>query len=122
VTGYPQTYAAGAPLSPSDQRLWAVLGHLGALVLWFIAPLVVWLVFRGRGAFLEDHAKEALNFQISFAIWAIALSVVTVLTFGVGALLYIPLGIAWLVLIIIAAVKASQDEPYRYPLTLRLVK
>jgi uncharacterized Tic20 family protein len=120
--GYPPAYGPGAPLSPSDQRLWSVLGHLGPLVAWFLAPLVIWLVFRGRGAFLEDHAKESLNFQITVAIAGLALGVVSVITLGIGALLYFPFGVAVLVFMIMAAVKASQGEAYRYPLTLRLVK
>jgi uncharacterized Tic20 family protein len=121
--GYPPpAYGPGAPLTPSDQRLWSVLGHLGPLVAWFLAPLVIWLVFRGRGAFLEDHAKESLNFQITVAIAGLALGVLSVVTLGIGALLYLPFGVAVLVFMIFAAVKASQGEAYRYPLTLRLVK
>ncbi|WP_246131075.1 DUF4870 domain-containing protein [Cellulomonas aerilata] len=119
--GHPPAYGPGAPLSPSDQRLWAVLSHLGPLVAWFLAPLVIWLVFRGRGAFLEDHAKESLNFQITAAIAALVIGFVSVVTLGLGALLYLPFGVLVLVVMIVAAVKASQGEPYRYPLTLRLV-
>lgn len=33
----------------------------------------------------------------------------------------IPLLIAWIVLIILASVKASNGEPYRYPLTILLI-
>jgi uncharacterized Tic20 family protein len=34
----------------------------------------------------------------------------------------IVLGITWLVLVIMAAVKANEGTAYRYPITLRLVK
>ena len=38
-------------------------------------------------------------------------------------LLLLPLlGIAWLVLTIIGAIKASEGKIYRYPLTIRLIK
>ncbi len=115
-------YGGGQPLTPADQRLWAVLSHLGTLLVWVFAPLVIWLAFRGRGAFLEDHAKESLNFQITVAITAAVLGFLSIVTFGLGALLYVPYGVLVLVFLIIAAVKASQGETYRYPLTLRLVK
>jgi uncharacterized Tic20 family protein len=50
----------------------------------------------------------------------------TILTLGVGALLTIPLyviiGVAALVFIIMAAVKSNQGIAYRYPFALRLVK
>ena len=118
----PPAYGPGAPLSPSDQRLWAVLSHVLTLLVGFFAPLVVWLVFKGRGAFSEDHSRESLNFQITMTIAAIALAFVTVVTFGIGGLLYIPFGILVVVLVIVASVKASQGEPYRYPLTYRFIR
>ena len=57
-------YVAGpaAPLSDSDQRLWATLAHIGPIILWVIAPLVIWLVYKDRGRYVEDQSKEALNF------------------------------------------------------------
>src|SRR5450756_990054 len=63
-------YVAGpaAPMSDSDQRLWATLAHIGPIILSFIAPLVIWLVYRERGRYVEDQSKEALNFQITLAI------------------------------------------------------
>ena len=118
----PPAYGTGAPLSPSDQRTWAVLAHALTLVVGFIAPLVVWLVFKERGAFSEDHSKESLNFQITMTLAGIALAILTGLTFGLGALLFFPLGVFVVVFVIIAAVKAGQGQPYRYPLTYRFIK
>jgi len=40
----------------------------------------------------------------------------------VGILLIIVVGVAGIVLTIIAAVRASEGEEYRYPMTIRLVK
>lgn len=119
---YPPPYGVAPPLSDSDQRLWAVLSHVGTLVLGFLAPLIVWLVFKDRGAFVDDQSKESLNFQISATIYALALGVISLVTLGIGAVLYIPFGIVLLVFVIIAAVKASSGERYRYPLTIRLIK
>jgi uncharacterized Tic20 family protein len=47
--------------------------------------------------------------------------VLTLLTFGIAAFLYIPLGLFALVFMILAAVKANQGQPYTYPLTIRFV-
>ncbi|UZN01801.1 DUF4870 domain-containing protein [Cellulomonas sp. S1-8] len=110
------------PLRPEDERTWAILGHLLPLLgVGFLAPLVVWLVFRGRGPFLEHHAKESLNFQITLLIAGIAGAVLTAVTFGLASPVLIALGVAWVVLAILAAVAASRWEWYRYPATLRLV-
>ena len=113
--------ASPSPLSESDQRLWAVLSHVGSLLFPILAPLIIWLALRGRGAFVDDQAKESLNFQIAATIAAAVLGVVSVITLGIGAVLYVPYGIAFLVFVIIASVRSSQGIRYRYPLTLRLI-
>ena len=76
--------------------------------------------------FVDDQGKEALNFNITVGIVFLALLILSIVTFGIGLIVAVPLwiiiGIAWLVFTIIAAVKANNGERYRYPLTLRLIK
>ncbi|MBW4461106.1 MAG: DUF4870 domain-containing protein [Nodosilinea sp. WJT8-NPBG4] len=112
--------------SNPESRMWAMLAHLSALsgfVIPFgniIGPLVIWLVKRDEMSFVDDQAKEALNFNISMAIYGLISAVLIVI--AVGFLMLAVLGIAWLVLSILAAVKANEGTAYRYPLTLRLIK
>lgn len=119
----------GAVAHPSglsaDVRNWAMLAHLsafaGALVMIaLVGPLVVWLIKREEHPFIDHHGKEALNFNITFLI-ALIVSALLMLVF-IGFLLLPVVAVAWIVLTIIAAVKASNGEGYRYPLTLRLVQ
>jgi len=120
-----------------DERQWAMFAHLSALAgglvsSWFgglgvfIGPLVIWLLKREEMPFVDDQAKEALNFNITFAAIALALVVLGVITFGIGFILTLPLlvvaGVAWLVLTIVAAVRANEGKTYRYPFSLRLIK
>jgi uncharacterized protein len=114
--GYPM---ASPPLSDADQRTWATLGHIGGIVLGFIAPLVVWLVFKDRGRFVDEQGKEALNFQITVTIAYIVGTVLSVI--GIGILILIGVWLAATILAIIAAVATNRGEAYRYPLTLRLI-
>ncbi|NLJ54242.1 MAG: DUF4870 domain-containing protein [Intrasporangiaceae bacterium] len=120
----PSPYGANAgqpgPLNPNDEKTWALGTHLLCLVASFIAPLVVWLVFKGRGPFLEHHAKEALNFQITVLIAAVVSSLLILLL--VGFVLLPLVGLWALIMPIIAAVKASNGDWYRYPLTIRFIK
>lgn len=109
-------------MTPSDQRLWATLIHLGAIVLSFLPALVGYLVLKDRGGFIREHTRTALNFQISLTIYSVAIGVLSIPTFGLAALLYIPLGIASLVLVILAAVAANNGQAFTYPLTIELVK
>jgi uncharacterized protein len=119
----------------SDVRGWGVAAHLSAfvgawVVLAFLGPLVVWLLGRERHGFVDHHAKEALNFNLTLLVVMVVgglLAVVgAVLTLGLGLLVILPVaaavGLGWIVLTIIAAVKAWDGEAYRYPLTIRFVR
>ena len=122
----------------AEEKQWAMFAHLSALVGgiltsgWagsigcFIGPLVIWLVKKDAMPCVDDQGKEALNFNITVGIVFLALLILSIVTFGIGLVIAVPLwiiiGIAWLVFTIIAAVKANNGERYRYPLTLRLIK
>jgi hypothetical protein len=116
------------PGSPSsDERMWAMLCHLGGLggyvipvVGNIIGPLIVWLIKKDEMPFVDDQGKESLNFQISITIYT-AISIVLVVAI-IGIFLLIAVGIFSLVMLIIAAVKANQGIAYRYPLCIRFLK
>ena len=122
---------------PQDQRQWAMFAHLSALLGglltsavggwgWFLGPLVIWLMKKETMPFVEDQAKEALNFNITVTIVFLVLMLLGFVTLGVGFLITLPVmlivGIAALVLIVMAAIKANDGVRYRYPFTLRLIK
>jgi len=127
---------AGVP--SADQRQWGMFAHLSALLGglltgalgggWgvFIGPLIIWLIKKDTMPFVDDQGKEALNFNITVAIVFVVLLLLSIMTFGIGLIIAIPLwviiGITWLVFTIIAAVKANEGVRYRYPFTLRLIK
>ena len=116
----PQNYRpAQPPMRPDDEKLWAVGAHLGPLVLGFIAPLIVWLVFRERSAFLDRTGKEALNMQLSYLIYFVVAGFSLILL--IGLILLPVVGVAWLVLMIIATIKVANLEDYRYPAIFRFV-
>ena len=75
---------------------------------------------RKDSEYVASNAREALNFHISIFIYV--LCCIPLMFVLVGIPLAIAIGIASLVLAIIAAVKASDGEVYRYPLTLRFVR
>jgi uncharacterized Tic20 family protein len=110
--------------SSKDDRTLAMIAHLGGILVSFIAPLIVWLMKKDQPGFVEDQAKEALNFQITALIAFVALSILSMVPFAVclsgpaALLLYI----AVVVLSIMAGVKANDGVRYRYPVTLRLIK
>jgi uncharacterized Tic20 family protein len=92
----------------------------------FIGPLVIWLVKKDSMPFVADQAKEALNFNITISAIFLLLLVLSLMTLGLGFLVTVPImlvvGLAALVLVIMAAVKANEGVAYRYPFAIRLIK
>jgi hypothetical protein len=108
-------------------RNWGMLCHLIALCALLgvpfghiLGPLVVWLVKRNDFRIVDEQGKESLNFQISFTIYALVSALLVF--FVVGIVLLIGIAIADLILVIIASVRVSNGQPYRYPLTIRFIK
>jgi len=123
----PNSPATPGTVPTENERTWGMLAHLSALaglvmplVGIVLGPLVVWLARRDESEFVAAHAKEALNFNISVLLGALA-CMLLMLVF-VGFLLGTALFVAWLVMMLIAAIKASEGQAYRYPFSLRLVK
>jgi uncharacterized protein len=115
---------SGSALKPEisstpEERQMAFLCHLGGAVLSILVPLIIWLMKKDQSRFIEDQAKEALNFQITLLIGHFVAGLTVCFTFGVvnGGL-----WIVGLVFGILAAVAANKGEVYRYPFALRLIK
>ncbi len=113
--------------TPSQEaRQWAMFCHFAAFLgLAFpfgnlIGPLIVWQIKKDLDPFVDDQGKEALNFQISVTL-AVALCFLLMVVL-IGFPLMMLVGIAALVLTIIAGIKANEGQVYRYPFALRLIK
>ncbi|MEO6170835.1 MAG: DUF4870 domain-containing protein [Lysobacter sp.] len=118
---------------PAQQRQWAMFAHLSALTGIFtgglgciLGPLIIWLIHKDDMPFVNDQAKEALNFNITVGIVVLGLLLVgtVLLIILIGFLFYFAafaVGIYWLVMTVIAAIKSNEGVAYRYPMTLRLV-
>ena len=104
---------------PSDSRGWAAVAHLGTFVIGFIAPLVIWLIKRDEDAFVEYHARESLNFQLSLMIYMLVSFLAVLILIGIVMIAVV--GIFAFVVIIVAGVKAAGGEFYRYPLSIRFI-
>jgi uncharacterized Tic20 family protein len=109
--------------------------HLSALLgfIWFpgfiyflvpcghiLAPLTIWLLKRKQFAFVDEQGKEVLNFQISMTLYALVSTLVAFVFIGYFILMI--LAVADVVLVIIAAGKASEGKTYRYPYTIRFIR
>ena len=112
-------------LPPDQERLWGMLAHLLSFVaaylfLGFVAPLIIMLVFGPRSAFVRANAVESLNFNLTWLLYGIVGVILAFLLIGIPIL--IALGIAYLILVVIASVRANNGEVYHYPATIRFVR
>lgn len=110
-----------AAASQEDRTL-AMLTHLSGIILGFIVPLIIWLMNKDKAdkGWLNDQAKEALNFQITLLIIYVIGMVLTVIL--IGALINLVAWVVCIILSIMAALKANEGVAYRYPFALRLIK
>lgn len=127
MTETKESQNSSANITPEnrDERMWAMFCHLSALagfVIPFgniIAPLVIWMIKKEEYGMVNEHGKEALNFQISMTIYLIASAILIIVVIGIVLLIILP--IFALIVIIIAAIKANEGESYRYPFTIRFL-
>lgn len=110
----------------TSTRNWCVLCHAAALLGVFthfighiFGPLAVWLIKRHDAAEIDAHGKESLNFQLSMLLYDIVAGILCVILIGIPILIL--LWIANLVFVIIASIRASEGQLYRYPLTIRFI-
>jgi uncharacterized Tic20 family protein len=98
---------------------------IGFIVPFFslIVPIVVWITKKDSDELATANAKEAINFQISMLIYGLLLVGLAILghpMIWVAAALLVILVLAYVVLPIIAAVKANGGDQYRYPFTVHI--
>ena len=117
------------PNSESQARMWNMFCHLGGLVpcIPCICTILIWQLKKNEFPSVDVHGKAALNFQITvflvFVAGMIASVVFSIIHLGWLISLLMPLvGLAALVCVIIAAIKANNGELFKYPYSLELVK
>ncbi|MFS0867991.1 DUF4870 domain-containing protein [Microbacterium sp. 179-B 1A2 NHS] len=127
--GYPQQgYApSGGALTPEQDKTWAMWAHIGGIA--FILPsLIIWLVFKDRGHRVDVEGKEALNWQITFTIVYVAVSVVgsvlSAIAWFLGPIVGLAMFALWVanvVFSILGGLKVNQGGGYRYPINFRFI-
>ena len=123
----PETNTNGRMVDPHAEeweRTYTMFTHLSLLTVHLLVPvlpaLAMWLIKRDKSPFVDDHGREAVNFQISLLLYTI-LSALLIPACGIGALFMLATYILGLVGMVIAAIAANRGEYYRYPATIRFL-
>jgi uncharacterized Tic20 family protein len=113
--------------TPGDVRTWHMACHMAALAnltsipfAGVLGPLIVWQIKKNEIPSVEQHAKDAINFQLTVWIAAVVAGIGTLLgfllcLFFVFLPVLILIGLAGIIFPIIAGIKANSGEPYSYP-------
>lgn len=115
-----------APGIRPEHRQDAAICHVIALsgyvtgIGFIVGPLVYWLIKKEHSTFVDEQGREAINFQLTAFLVALA-CVPLVFLAGLGACLLRVLWIPHLILTIVATVQASSGESYRYPVSIRFM-
>ena len=107
------------------ERTYAMFTHLTLLAVHIVpvpivGALIMWLIKKDESAFVNDHGREAVNFQITLLLYGL-LAIPLVYACGIGILLALAAWALGLVGMVLAAVAANKGRFYRYPACLRLV-
>lgn len=112
------------PPSPGEEHGVSIAVHIGGLLTSFIVPLVLWLIYKDRSPYLNEHAKAALNWQILLLPGYVVAWIIMAIPFigFLGGLLQLAVFVINAIFCILSAVAASNRQPARYPVDLNIVK
>ena len=109
-----------------SERNWAMLCHLSAFAGFFfpfgsiIGPLICWLTKRDESAWVNENGRSSLNFQLSMLLYIVLAIPLCFIIIGIPIIVL--LGTLKIICIIIASVKASKGEKFRYPLLIPFIQ
>ena len=83
----------------------------------FVVPIIMWTTQKDQNPNVDLHGKNILNAIISYAIYAVVLTITII-----GIPVAIVLGALFAVFVIIAALKANSGEYWKYPFTIQFIK
>lgn len=104
-----------------DQKTYLVLMHLSqfaGFIIWglgFALPIIMWLTNKDNEQ-VNKHGKNIANFMLSMLIYFGIAGILCILLIGFPILAV--LGLLELIFVIIAAVKAGNNEYWKYPLSI----
>lgn len=120
-----------APNVTGEERTWAILAHLSAVIAWFVSagwisfigPLLVWAIKKDSSPYVRQAAAQSFNFNIGMALMTITgwIMVITVILLPLG---FLVIGIAWVLEMyhhIKATIRASDNKIHRYPFQIKIL-
>lgn len=109
-----------------EDRTLIIITHLSQLITLvtgfgsLIIPLILWLTQKEKVYQMDSHGKNIINFQLSLIVYCL-ICIPLILLFGLGLLGLAVLGLIAIVFPVINAIKASNGETPKYPLSFNFI-
>jgi hypothetical protein len=108
------------------ERNWSMLCHLSAFAGFFfpfggvLGPLICWLSRKDDSSWVNINGRNSLNFELSMLLYMVLAAPLCIIV--VGFPIIFALGVLKVVCIIIASIKASKGELFKYPLVIPFIQ
>jgi uncharacterized protein len=109
-----------------SERNWAMFCHLSAFAGFFfpfggiIGPLICWLSKKDESVWVLINGRNSLNFQLSILLYIVLAIPLCFIIVGIPIVIF--LGTLKVICIVIASVKASKGEYFKYPLVIPFIQ
>lgn len=108
------------------ERNWSMICHLSAFASYFfpfggvIGPLICWLSKRDESVWINLNGRNALNFNLSILLYSVLAIPLCFIIIGIPIIM--ALATIKIICIIIASVKASKGQLFKYPLSIPFIQ
>ncbi len=99
---------------------WLALLHVSGLFILLVPPIIIWMWQKDRIPNIREHAIDVVNFQLSMLIYLIPSSILAMVLLGLPIVIF--LGVFSTTIIIINTIKVINHQPYKYPITIKILK
>lgn len=109
-----------------SERNWAMLCHLSAFAGFFfpfggiIGPLICWFSRKDESLWVDENGKASMNFQLSVLLYIVLAIPLCFILVGIPIILF--LGLLKIICIVVASIKASKGERFKYPVTIPFIQ
>jgi uncharacterized Tic20 family protein len=106
--------------SSHQSKIWLPILHLSGLFITLLPPIIIWIWQKDKVQNIRAHAIDVVNFQLSMLIYLIASGLLVMLLIGLPLVIFF--GIFSTIVIVINTIKVINNQPYKYPLTISILK
>ena len=101
-------------------KIWLPLLHLSGLFIMLLPPIIIWVWKKNKIPNIRKHAIDVVNFQLSMLIYLIPSGILVMVVIGLPIVIF--LGIFSTVIIILNTIRVINNQPYKYPMTIKILK